>query len=196
MRKPPDLPVTTTTLLDEAVSALELMLREIRLCDELSLELFGVTAAQLRLLCELVARDGQSVTALSAALSAHQSTVSELLTSLATKKLIVKQPNADDERAVRIRITAKGRKIALRAHYMGRPLFMAALAVMPTKTVAGLTATMRRVAHGMELQRESWIAKPDLATVAARSRGRAPARSRRAAAVPHSGNISEPMRKA
>ncbi len=154
MSKSFDVAIPRTALLDEAISALESMLREMRLCDEVSLELFGVTAAQLRLLCELVARDEQSVTTLSAALSAHQSTVSELVGILAKKKLILKQRVEEDDRAVRVRISAKGRKIALRAQDIGRPLLMLALAEMPDKTVAGLTSATRRLAHGMESVRD------------------------------------------
>ncbi|MEJ7758724.1 MAG: MarR family transcriptional regulator [Gemmatimonadaceae bacterium] len=145
--------------LHEAIVALEAMLREMRLCDEISVKLFGVTAAQLRLLCELAVTDEQSVTMLSAALNSNQSTVSELLTALTRKGLTLKRPVATDDRAVAVKLSGRGRKIALKAQGVGRPLLMGALSEMPVSGVATLVASVRRLTNEMEAQRDR-LARP------------------------------------
>lgn len=74
----------------------------------------GIPGAQLWALHEVARADGLSVGELAARLRVHQTTVSNLLNRLEAATLVRKGRSRDDQRIVRIHLTAAGHK-ALRA---------------------------------------------------------------------------------
>lgn len=162
MRNPLPFTITRAAHTDDAVSALERVSREVRLCDEMCVKLFGVSGAQLRLLCRLVQEDGQTVNELGVSLSSNQSSVSQLLVVLSGKNLVLKQPMKGDNRVVKVTITASGRSKARRAQNIGRPLMVAALAEMSTDEVSGLSNGLEDLARRMESQRKRISTNGDL----------------------------------
>lgn len=146
--------VPRTPLLDEAIAALAMLMSEMRLCDLLSDELFGVTAAQLRILSELTDHGGQTINELAAALAAHQSSISAQVAALLEVALVRVATDERDARAVQVWITPKGRAILRRANGSGRPLAAAALSRMPGKDVAALAKKVRSLASLMERIRQ------------------------------------------
>lgn len=154
MPKKPKLPGKDPAI-EESATAVAWIIREIRLCDELAEELFGVTSAQLRLLCVLTEHEGPSINGLGGFLGAHQSSVSALVNALVKKGLVVKTQAPSDGRTVRITITLKGRAVARRVSNVGRPLLSAALAKMSPPQRMRLGNVLAELASLMEAERRA-----------------------------------------
>jgi DNA-binding MarR family transcriptional regulator len=75
----------------------------------------GVSGAHLWTLGVVADQPGIGVNDLAKALEVHQSTVSNLLKTLAAKKLVVAQRSEEDRRAVHLFVTAAGRKVLAKA---------------------------------------------------------------------------------
>ena len=141
-----------TALLEQAIAAVAAFLEEVRLCDDLSMELFGVTAAQLTILCALADEDEQSINDLAERSRSHQSSVSNVVRQLASKRLVSKTSNPVDRRQKVVRLTAKGRSIA-KSWYTGRPLLMTALAQFPAESVKHFADLLDRLSAQMAVVR-------------------------------------------
>jgi DNA-binding MarR family transcriptional regulator len=142
--------VSRDPAIEKAVAALTEAMSQVRLCDELSQKLFGVTAAQLRLLCALVDNGRQTVNELADSMAVHQSSASALIVTLARRGLVIKAGTISDGRTAEVSITAKGRQVADRSKTAGRPLLNAALAEMPHATVTQLARSLSRLAKEMK----------------------------------------------
>ena len=75
----------------------------------------GVSGAQLWALAELQARPGSKISELASALSVHLSTASNLLDRLEDKALVRRQRGKQDQRIVRVYLTAAGQKVLRKA---------------------------------------------------------------------------------
>jgi DNA-binding MarR family transcriptional regulator len=75
----------------------------------------GVSGAQLWALAELQARPGSKISELASALSVHLSTASNLLDRLEAKSLVRRQRGKQDQRIVRVYLTAVGQKVLRKA---------------------------------------------------------------------------------
>ena len=152
MPRRPELPKRDPKV--EVVAALlAQVISEVRLCDEWSETLFGMTAAQLRLLCEIVLDRGQSVNELSTKLSTHQSSTSQQLARLRDAGLVLVRDGKEDSRVVRVAPTAKGRRMALQTNLMGRPLLSASLSLLSPSHLSRLGECLQTLADGMEAER-------------------------------------------
>jgi len=140
--------VRRTASLDQAIAAVASFLEEVRLCDDLSVKLFGVTAAQLTVLCALADKDKQSINELATVVRSHQSSVSHIVRQLVSKRLVSKAANPNDARQKLVRLTSKGRAIAKKWD-AGRPLLVGALAKFPPESVTALTKLLDRVSEEM-----------------------------------------------
>ncbi len=137
-----------TPSLDQAIAAVAAFLEEVRLCDDLSLKLVGVSAAQLAILCALADHGDQSINDLAGVTRSHQSSVSNVVRQLVSKRLVSKTPNPKDNRQKVVRLTAKGRSIT-ESWDIGRPLLMAALAEFPEGSVVQFAKLVSRVSEQM-----------------------------------------------
>jgi DNA-binding MarR family transcriptional regulator len=100
----------------------------------------GVSGAQLWLLQELAEAGPLRVGDLARALSIHQTTTSNLVEALVRRRLVAKQRDPEDQRAVRVSLTAAGREVLARGPRMARGLFPSALAQMDGAALAQLDA--------------------------------------------------------
>jgi MarR family transcriptional regulator, organic hydroperoxide resistance regulator len=75
----------------------------------------GVSGSQLWLLHEIAQTPGIGISELGERLSIHQSTCSQLVDKLRTKKLVVKIREEEDQRRVGLKVTAAGSKVLSKA---------------------------------------------------------------------------------
>ena len=90
----------------------------------------GISGAQLWTLHEAAQSDGCSVGELAQRLRVHQTTVSNLLTRLEAAGLVSKGKHPDDQRVVRVRVTAAGRRALKAAEAPARGLLPSVLDAM------------------------------------------------------------------
>jgi DNA-binding MarR family transcriptional regulator len=100
----------------------------------------GVSGAQLWLLAELAEQPGARVKDLATAMALHQSTVSNLLEALTRRKLLVRRRDGDDQRVVRVYLTAAGERLVHKAPGPARGVLPDALEALPP-------AALRRLDH-------------------------------------------------
>jgi DNA-binding MarR family transcriptional regulator len=102
----------------------------------------GVSGAQLWTLQELRDHPGLKVSELAAAMALHQSTVSNLLEALSRRKLLTRRRDDQDQRVVRVYLTAAGAQIVRRAPGPARGVLPDALdSLSPT--------ALRRLDHSL-----------------------------------------------
>ena len=104
--------VAETEAIAEAFRDLE---RSIRLTEVAGRKKLGVSAAQLLILQALSVRPGLSVNDLAAISRTHQSSVSGVVSALKECGFIDVRRGHDDHRVVRLRLTARGRRLVERA---------------------------------------------------------------------------------
>ncbi len=90
--------------------------RSIRLSEAAARKKLGASAAQLLVLEALSVRPGLSVNELARISHTHQSSVSGVVAGLKESGYVDVRRGHDDHRVVRIRLTARGRKLMERAH--------------------------------------------------------------------------------
>ena len=105
----------------------------------------GVSGAQLWALAEIQARPGSKISELAGALSVHLSTASNLLDRLEGKALVRRQRGKDDQRVVRIYLTATGQKVLRAAPKPVEGIIPDALHRMPRDTLARLDRDLEKL---------------------------------------------------
>lgn len=119
----------------------------------------GVSGAQLWVLQELSETPHLRVGDVAAKLSVHQTTVSNLLDALVKKGLVTKQRDPDDQRVVRLALSAQGAALLERAPKPARGLLPEALRKLDPDALHeldnGLQALLTVIeladeAHGMQ----------------------------------------------
>jgi MarR family transcriptional regulator, organic hydroperoxide resistance regulator len=109
----------------------------------------GVSGAQLWVLYELGERPGMRVGELAQRLAVHQTTASNLLEGLFSRKFIKKTRDPDDQRAIKLTLSASGKKLLAKAPDPARGLFAEALAKVHgpalTSLLDGLDAMLSAV---------------------------------------------------
>ena len=102
----------------------------------------GISRGQLKALRLIAQQPGIRVTELSAALSLHPSTTSNLLDKLQRRKLIRRRRGGKDQRVVSLQVTAMGRRVATETREDGGAL-ISALAALPDQDIEGLAESLR-----------------------------------------------------
>lgn len=115
-------------------------------------KLAGVTGAQLWVLAEVARQPGIRVTVLARALAIHQSTASNLIERLQAQKLIERRRTDDDQRVVRLFLTATGRRILKRAPGPTAGLLPDALKQLPPTELKSLKEQLVRLTGLMPLK--------------------------------------------
>ena len=98
----------------------------------------GVTGAQLWAMWELYQQPGLRVTDLAAAMALHQSTVSNMIDKLLTKRLLRRDRGDQDGRVVRLHLTAAGMRMVRGAPNQARGALPDALEHLPPAALRGL----------------------------------------------------------
>lgn len=120
----------------------------------------GVSAAQLWALWELAGTPGMRVSELSAALSLHQSTTSNLLDKLEAKGLARRARGDGDQRVVRLYITDHGRALVERAPRPAQGALMDALERLPDEGLRELNDGLVRLVDGIGVEDDRAVLEP------------------------------------
>jgi DNA-binding MarR family transcriptional regulator len=98
----------------------------------------GVSGAQLWALSELSSAPGLSVSQLARRMSIHLSTSSNLLDKLETHGFVRRERGTDDQRIVRVYVTASGQRLLKKAPRPAEGVIPDALAKMPAQALQSL----------------------------------------------------------
>jgi DNA-binding MarR family transcriptional regulator len=109
----------------------------------------GVSAAQLFVLQRLSGGGPLSVNDLAARTLTHQSSVSVVVTKLASQGLVERERAADDARRVEVRLTPAGRAVLGRAPAASQDRLIAALALVGRPTRQRLARDLRTLLDAM-----------------------------------------------
>ncbi len=107
--------------------------------------LCGVSGSQLWALSEVSRAPGITVSQLAQKMSLHLSTSSNLLDKLEAQALIRRKRGSDDQRIVRIYLTATGQRILKRAPRPVEGMIPEALSKMPERALQSLRRDLGRV---------------------------------------------------
>jgi DNA-binding MarR family transcriptional regulator len=106
----------------------------------------GLHPGQEALLMELWREDGRTQANLAESLGVEPPTVTKMLQRMEAADLVSRRPDASDRRAIRVHLTAKGRRVRGRVEKLW--------AELEAETVAGLSdrqlATLRNLLNAME----------------------------------------------
>ncbi len=97
------------------MDALRCLIQELRVSARAVEQHHGISGAQLFVLHQLSAGEALSVGALAERTFTHQSSVSVVVTRLATRGLVRRRKGADDGRRTDVTLTARGRALLARA---------------------------------------------------------------------------------
>lgn len=110
----------------------------------------GISGAQLWVLWELQGRPGLRVTELARAMAVHQSTLSNLVETLARAGLIRRERNDADRRVVQLMLTSAGTRLLARAPRPARGMLAEAMHALPRAQLAALDSLLQKVLDGMQ----------------------------------------------
>lgn len=120
----------------------------------------GISGAQVWAVWEISRTPGMRVSELAAALSVHQSTVSNLLDKIEEKGLIRKERTKGDQRVVRLYLTEQGDEMVKLAPQPMTGILPDALRKMPYKTLCNFAKEMDLLISTMALKDESAAIRP------------------------------------
>ncbi len=112
----------------------------------------GVRGAQLWAMAQIAASPGIRVGELARELAIHQSTASNMLDGLQTIGLIERQRVGDDQRVVRLYLTARGLRILRRAPRPFRGVLQQGLADLPTASLHALQRHLEALIGHMKVR--------------------------------------------
>lgn len=110
----------------------------------------GISGAQLWVLWELQGRPGLRVTELAHAMAVHQSTLSNLVETLARAGLLRRERDDADRRVVRLVLTAAGARLLRRAPRPARGMLAEAMHALPRAQLSALDGLLQRVLDAMQ----------------------------------------------
>ena len=120
----------------------------------------GISGSQLWILREVNLDAGVGVSALSGRLSIHQSTCSQLVEKLVSRKLIIKKRSKEDQRRVGLTVTKTGLEILKKAPGPAEGILPNALSALPKKSLADLDASLSHVIDELGLHDDKYAEKP------------------------------------
>jgi DNA-binding MarR family transcriptional regulator/nitroimidazol reductase NimA-like FMN-containing flavoprotein (pyridoxamine 5'-phosphate oxidase superfamily) len=139
----------------DTMNALRRVVRSLRMTEISAGAALGVTTAQLFVLREVGHAGRLTIGELARRTATAQSTVSEVVARLATRKLLVREPSKADRRRVEISLTDSGRALLDRAPETIQERLLSAFGRLPP-------GRRREIAEGMRV----WMEEADLAEVA------------------------------
>lgn len=120
----------------------------------------GVSSSQLWLLWELHKTPGLKVSELAGKLAIHQSTASNLIEKAVRKALISKKREDQDQRVVRLYLTAAGRETMLKAPESPRGVLTEAIEQLSAAELLQLQASLQSLISRMKIKDEADALKP------------------------------------
>jgi MarR family transcriptional regulator, organic hydroperoxide resistance regulator len=120
----------------------------------------GVTGTQLWIMQELAETPGLRVGEIAARLAIHQTTTSNLLDALEKRGYVVKARSAEDQRVVRLALTAAGGALVERAPKPARGLLTEALRKLDQNSLLQLKAGLQALSDVIEHTDEGHALQP------------------------------------
>jgi DNA-binding MarR family transcriptional regulator len=120
----------------------------------------GVSGAQLWVMQELHDTPSLRVGELAEKLAMHQTTTSNLIDALVKRELVVKTRDREDQRVVRLLLTAAGKKLLKKAPVPARGLLPEALRKLDGKRLAELDRGLQAVLEVIDLVDENSALQP------------------------------------
>ena len=120
----------------------------------------GVTGSQLWIIKEVANTPGIGVSVLAERLSIHQSTCSQLVEKLESRKLIVKQRSSKDQRRVGLRLTAEAVKLVKLAPGPAQGLLPETISALSAETIQSLDTSLEKVIRQLQIRNEKLAEKP------------------------------------
>jgi DNA-binding MarR family transcriptional regulator len=139
----------TATLDDQVVAALRRIARAIDLHSRELLQLCGLTAPQLLTMRALVRMEPITVTALAAAVSVSQATMTGILDRLEQQELLARVRDRDDRRSTLVSSTEAGKQFLASAPSILQDRFRSELAELESWEQTAMLATLQRIAAMM-----------------------------------------------
>ena len=133
------------TSVAEVMDALRVMVKSLQQSSREVQRATGISGAQFFVLQQLAAQSADSLNALAARTSTHQSSVSVVVSRLAARGLVAREPAADDARRTAIRITPAGEATLAGAPATLQERLVDALRALPAERIEQLSATLREV---------------------------------------------------
>ncbi len=157
--------MTTPTLITFADDIQRLtydLVRYYAVCDRVCTEELNVTASQGYILLAMPETGSISMNDLSAAMRLANSTMTRMVEGLVQKEMLSREPDPDDRRVVRVRLTGKGLDVRTSLKAALQDLFSQVLQIIPEEerstilhsleTLNGAVVTALRACCGSELK--------------------------------------------
>lgn len=120
----------------------------------------GVTGSQLWIMQEIANTSGIGISSLAERLSIHQSTCSQLVEKLVTRKLIIKERSKEDQRRVGLRLTEEASSLVKSAPGPAEGLLPEALSALPAESINALNLSLERVIEQLMIKDEKMAEHP------------------------------------
>ncbi len=120
----------------------------------------GVSGSQLWIMQEIANTPGIGVSELAGRLSIHQSTCSQLVEKLVTRKLIIKERSLEDQRRVGLRLEEAAAKIIKSAPGPSEGVLPEALSALTIQTMQELDLSLGKVIQKLKIKDEKLAEKP------------------------------------
>lgn len=120
----------------------------------------GVTGSQLWIMQELANMPGIGVSDLADTLSIHQSTCSQLVEKLVSRKLVIKERSKEDQRRVGLRLTDEASNLMKMAPGPAEGILPEALSTLPAQAIQSLDASLEKVIAQLEIRNDMLADKP------------------------------------
>lgn len=120
----------------------------------------GVTGSQLWLMQEIANTAGIGISELAERLSIHQSTCSQLVEKLVTRKLITKERSKEDQRRVGLRLTEQAAAIIRGAPGPADGVLPGALRGLSAEAIHALDVSLENVIRQLKITDDKLAEKP------------------------------------
>lgn len=120
----------------------------------------GVTGSQLWVMQEIANTSGIGVSELAECLSIHQSTCSQLVEKLVSRKLIIKERSKEDQRRVGLFPTKEAIELIKMAPGPAEGVLPEALSALPSEAMQALNSSLEKVIEQLQTRGDKLAGKP------------------------------------
>lgn len=120
----------------------------------------GVSGSQLWIMHEVAKFPGIGVTELADRLAIHQSTCSQLVEKLVSRKLVVKERSKEDQRRVGLCLSDDAAKLIMKAPGSTDGILPEALTALPVEVLQTLDIALGKVIEQLQVKNDKLAKKP------------------------------------